>query len=82
MTPINWIWTDHIERQLIERKIPKKLVETATDNPDEIIPGKHGRIIYQKITGNKLIRVVTESNRLITVYLTDKLKKYIRGEEK
>ncbi|HHT9125188.1 MAG TPA: DUF4258 domain-containing protein [Candidatus Brocadiia bacterium] len=82
MTPINWIWTDHIEMQLIERKIPKESVKTAIDNPDEIVRGKHARTIYQKQIGNKLIRVVTENNKLITVYLTDKVKKYIKGEGK
>lgn len=80
MPPINWIWTDHIERQLVERKIPKELVEIAINSPDEILPGKHDRIIYQKIIGNKLIRVITENQKLITVYLTDKIKKYIKGK--
>lgn len=76
---MNWHWTDHINLQLIERKITKELVETAINNPDKILEGKKGRKIYQKITGDKLIRVVTEGDRLITVYLTDKIKKYMGG---
>ena len=82
MASINWIWTDHIEWQLIERKIPKDLVKAVINNPDEIVLGRHDRKVYQKIIGDKLVRVVTENNRLITVYLTDKIKKYLTGEGK
>lgn len=82
MTLINWIWTDHIRWQIIERKIPKELVETVLNNPDEVVPGKYNRMVYQKIMGDKLIRVVAEEDRLITVYLTDKIKKYMKGREK
>jgi hypothetical protein len=77
---MNWKWTDHIELQLAERKIPKELVETAINNPDKIVVGKKNRKIYQKIIGDKLIRVVTEEGSLITVYLTDKVKKYMGGD--
>jgi len=77
---MKWKWTDHIEIQLNERKISKELVETAIDNPDKIVVGKKNRKIYQKIIGDKLIRVVTEGDNLITVYLTDKLKKYMGGD--
>ena len=78
MVPIKWVWTDHIKWQMIERKIPKELVETSLGNPDGVVPGKHSRLIYQKLIEDKLIRVVTENNRLITVYLTDKVKKYMK----
>lgn len=77
---MKWKWTDHIEIQLNERKISKELVETAINNPDKIVVGKKNRKIYQKIIGDKLIRVVTEGDNLITVYLTDKLKKYMGGD--
>ncbi len=29
----------------------------------------------------KLLRVITEGNRLITVYLTSKIKKYMEGDK-
>ncbi|MBI4823272.1 MAG: DUF4258 domain-containing protein [Nitrospirae bacterium] len=77
---MEWRWTDHIEIQLIERKISKELVEKAINNPDKVVTGKKNRKIYQKIMGDKLIRVVTEGESLITVYLTDKVKKYIGGD--
>lgn len=46
---MDWKWTDHIELQLIERKLPKELVEEAIGNPDRVITGKKDRRIYQKI---------------------------------
>lgn len=77
---MDWRWTDHIEIQLIERKISKELVEKTINNPDKVVTGKKNRKIYQKIMGDKLIRVVIEGESLITVYLTDKVKKYIGGD--
>ena len=76
---MKWIWTTHIERQLVERKIPRKLVESTVNNPDEIVEGKGGRIIYHKMVREKLLRVITEGDRLITAYLTDKIDKYWEG---
>lgn len=78
MTPERWIWTDHICIQMIERKITRNLIESALNAPDDTIPTKQSRLIYQKKIDDKLIRVVTEGKRLITVYLTDKVKKYAR----
>ncbi len=77
---MGWKWTDHIEIQLVERKISKETVETALNNPDKTATGKKNRKIYQKVMGDKLIRVVTEGDSLITVYLTDKVKKYMGGD--
>jgi hypothetical protein len=77
MTQTLWIWTDHIRLQIKERKIPLELVESTINNPNNIVSGRHGRSVYQKAAGNKLIRVVAEGNKLITVYITDKLNKYI-----
>jgi len=76
---IDWIWTDHILHQMEERKIARDLVEGALNAPDDKVPGKKTRLVYQKMTGDKLIRIITEGNKLITVYVTDKVKKYIRG---
>lgn len=77
----DWKWTDHIYLQLNERKISKNSVNLAINEPDEIVTVKKNRKIYQKIVGEKLIRVVTEKNKLITVYSTDKIKKYLTGDK-
>jgi hypothetical protein len=76
---IDWYWTPHIKEQMIERDIAAEDVEAALNYPDEIVPGKNHRKIYQKMTAGKLLRVVTEERRLLTVYLTGKLNKYIKG---
>lgn len=74
---MDWRWTQHILIQLKERKIPKDLVEMTLANPDEKIKGKKNRLIYQKVFSDKLLRVVSEGDLLITVYMTNKIKKYM-----
>ena len=61
-----------------KRKIDRNLVEMTIDNPDEVIPAEQDRLIYQKVLNNKLVRVVTEDNILVTVYVTSKIRKYLR----
>jgi L-ribulose-5-phosphate 3-epimerase UlaE len=75
----NWIWSEHIELRMLKRKISRDLVEMAVNEPDEVLPTEQNRLIYQKIVNNKLIRVVVEGNILVTVYITSKIKKYLRG---
>ena len=65
--------------QMSERKISRVMVETAIGNPDAVVTGKTNRRIYQKIQGDKLIRVVAEGDRLITVYVTNRIGKYTKG---
>ena len=76
----NWIWTDHIKEQIIERKLSKEIIETTLNSPDEVVSGKYDRQIYHKILGEKLIRIVADGNVLITVYITDKISKYMKGK--
>jgi len=39
------------------------------------------RIIYHKLVGDKLLRVVVENDLIITIYLTRKIQKYWKGEK-
>lgn len=78
----NWIWTDHIEIQIAERELSRELVESVINDPDEIVPGRHGRSIYHKLMGNKLVRVVADGNVLITVYTTSRIEKYMKGNQR
>lgn len=80
--PKDWIWTDHIESQIAERELSRELVETVINTPDEIIPGKYGRLIYHKIVNDRLVRVVADGNVLITVYITSKIQRYMKGRLK
>jgi len=75
-----WIWTDHIKEQIIERELSIELVETILNEPDEIVEGNLGRQIYHKLIDDKLIRVITDGNVLITVYIADKVRKYWKGK--
>ena len=77
----NWKWTDHILEQIKERELTKELIETVINYPDEVVSGKYGRQIYHKLLGNKLIRVVADNDVPITVYITDKIKKYMKGKQ-
>ena len=74
---MNCKWTDHIKKQLKERKIPEKYIEEALADPDKIVNGVKKRKIHQKIIGDRLLRVITDNNILITAYFTDKIKKYM-----
>ena len=74
---MEWRWTQHILIQLKEREIRKELVELTLTNPDKTIAGRKNRMIYQKVIAGKLFRVITEGDLLITVYMTDKIKKYM-----
>jgi hypothetical protein len=76
---MDWRWTQHILLQLKERQIQKDLVETTLSSPDKIIEGKKNRVIYQRIFSQKLLRVVTDGDTLITAYQTDKIRKYHEG---
>ena len=76
---MNWIYTDHIKKQMIERKISRSSVELTLNEPDEIIQEREGRRVYQRAVDNLLFRVVTENDKLITVYFTSKIDKYRKG---
>lgn len=73
-------YTGYAEETLKDREISKNEVEFALLNPEEIVEGKKGRKIANKIFGNKLLRVVFEVEAkdyiVITAYYT-KLERYI-----
>ena len=60
----------------------RELIHDILLNPDDIVTGKKNRLIYQKVVDNKMIRIITENKKLITVYPTDRILKYLKGEEK
>lgn len=75
---INWIWTDHILRQMQERNISRSIILNVLENPDEIVIGHFERKIYQKIIADKLVRIIAEGRTLVTVYATSKIRKYLK----
>jgi len=76
---MNWIWTDHIIRQISERGILRENIEKTLSDPDEVLIERTGREVYQKIIAGFLYRVITENERLITAYFTSKIEKYYKG---
>ncbi|MEK7396635.1 MAG: hypothetical protein AAB116_06830 [Candidatus Poribacteria bacterium] len=75
----NWSLTNHIISRIAKRELSTEIIETVLNEPDNIVSGKYGRKIYQKIIEGKLIRIVTEGNTLLTIYSTDKIKKYVNN---
>ena len=76
-----WTWSEHIEKQIHERELSRELILSVLNDPDQIVPGRPGRQVYQKIIGNKLVRVVVDGNVLVTVYATTRIDKYMRGNQ-
>ncbi|MBI2676238.1 MAG: DUF4258 domain-containing protein [Candidatus Aenigmarchaeota archaeon] len=67
-------YTDHAERQIAERKIPKEIIEATLLEPDAVTEGRFGRKIAQKAIKDRLLRIVysTENGAyiVITTYYT------------
>ena len=76
-----WMWSEHIEKQIHERELSRELILSVLNDPDQIVPGRLGRQVYQKIIGNKLVRIVVDGNVLVTVYATTRIDKYMRGNQ-
>ncbi len=74
----NWMWSEHIEKQIYERELSRKLILSVVDEPDQIVPGRLGRKVYQKVVGDRLVRVVVDGNVLVTAYPTKRIDKYMR----
>jgi len=76
---MNWIWTKHVKQQMKERDISSSMIESTLNYPDSMVEGSNGRTIYQKKIDGKMIRVITEQNKIITAYITNKIEKYMGG---
>lgn len=60
------------------RNITVDMVELTLESPDAMSSAREGSIVYNKVINGKLIRVVTTMNKLITVYATTKISKYLK----
>jgi len=52
-------FSDHAEFQLKKRRISLKLVLETVRNPQEIIPSFKNRRLRRKVSGGKILQVVT-----------------------
>ncbi len=79
------IISDHATIEIKRRQIPLSAIETILADPQQIIPSRPGRQIYQSIININdklyLLRLIVDAGEpptLVTVYRTSKIKKYWR----
>ena len=84
---MNFKFSRHVEEEIERRKIPKDLIESVLQNPQQIVEEYESKKAYQaKIDfgGGKiyLLRVIVADEIdpavVVTVYRTSKIKKYWR----
>ena len=75
--------SDHATIEISRRHIPLAEIEKVLASPQQIIPSRPGREIYQSIieinSKPYLLRLVADEGEppiLVTVYRTSKIKKY------
>jgi len=77
----------HAELEMARRKIPRTFVESALENPQQIVSETTGRKTYQSILdfdgGKKyLLRIIVDDSVVpavvVTAYKTSKIDKYWR----
>ena len=89
---MNFVLSEHLLKQALEREIDLRLIEDTLANPDQIVDDESGEVgqkVYQSIvefSENKtyLVRVCVnmekQPNVAKTVYLTTKIRKYYEGK--
>lgn len=84
---MNYKFSSHAEKELILRKIPRHLVDSVMQNPQQIIPACRGRKAYQSQLdfGDGrvfLLRAIMDDTFdpavVVTFYRTKKIRKYWR----
>lgn len=85
---MNFILTQHAQDQLLDRKIPLRLVQFVLENPEQVVV-ERGKKVYQsrvEIDGRtQLLRVIVNDRTtpviVVTVYPTTQINKYWRTDE-
>ncbi len=81
------VFSNHALQEMTRRNILRAVVEGILNSPEQIVPGRENRTIYQSRLDNEeggvyLIRVIVDIDRdpplVITVYRTSKVQKYWR----
>jgi hypothetical protein len=67
---------------MLQRKISESWVQQTLEASMSLTQDKYGNTIYQKKFDDKLLRIVTSGDIVITLYLTSKMKRYLEGEVK
>ncbi len=80
------VFTEHAAYQIIERNISKKQIIYAISKPDKIISQSNQKFQAVKLTkkGNKkyllivIYSITNSTKKVITAFLTTKIKKYLK----
>jgi hypothetical protein len=79
--------SEHAEEELERRRIPRHLLDSVLEHPQQIVPTERGKAAYQSrldFGGGKifLLRAIvaadTDPATVVTVYRTSKIGKYWR----
>ena len=79
--------TSHAQEEIARRSIPRAVLESVLNDPQQIVPQESGRKVYQSkvdFGGGTifLVRAIVDDRvnppALITVYRTSKIEKYWR----
>lgn len=83
---MNILITEHAEYEMKRRQVPLNLVHRVVEDPDQIVPSRKGRLIYQSRYFDEqegkemLLRVVLDIEGddfwVVTVYKTSKIERY------
>ena len=85
----NYEFSAHAIQEMERRAISRAVVEGILSDPEQVVPGRDGRMNYQSRLDNGegktyLIRVIVDGTLVtalvITVYRTSQVKKYWRTE--
>ena len=84
---MNFRLSNHAGEELPRRNIPRDLLDSVLDNPQQIVPERGGKKAYQSqldFGGGKmfLLRAIVDDSTdpavVVTVYRTSKIDKYWR----
>jgi hypothetical protein len=83
-----WVFKPHALFEMARRQISEDLVRSVLDSPQQLVPARAGRIVFQsKIESGDppamyLLRVFVDVDRspaeVVTAYRTSKIEKYWR----
>lgn len=83
---MNILITEHAEFEMQRRQVPLNLVQRVVEDPEQIVPSRKGRLIYQSRFFDEqedkemLLRVILDIEGddfwVVTVYKTSRIEQY------
>jgi hypothetical protein len=82
-------WSHHALKSLADREIPREEAEKTLSSPELVVPGSSTRRVFMRryrdarLGQEMLVRAIAEEKAdevlVITVYITSKIGKYMKG---